>query len=145
VILIGNLGSDPELRYTATNIALLSLRVATNESYLDRNKELQERTEWHNIIVWGGRAEALSKTLTKGAYVLVEGSLRTSSFEKDGIRRYKTEVHARDVTLIGKRGPMTASEIVGVPSEGAASPIGATRGSGFLTPKKEELLDELPY
>jgi single-strand DNA-binding protein len=128
VILLGNLGADPELRYTTAGVAVLNVRLATNESYVDRNKEPQERTEWHTVVVWGNRAEGLSRVLTKGAGVLIEGTLRTSSYEKDGQKRYRTEVHARDVFFTGKRG--------------AAGPGDATA----LGPvKKADPLDELPY
>lgn len=103
VILLGNLGSDPELRYTANGTAVLSLRLATNESFMDKNKEVQERTEWHTVIVWGTRAEALARTLGKGTGLLVEGGLRTSSFEKEGVKRYRTEIHAREICIASRR------------------------------------------
>lgn len=103
VILLGNLGGDPELRYTANGTAVLSFRLATNESYMDKNKEVQERTDWHTVVVWGTRGEALARTLTKGTSLLVEGGLRTSSYEKDGVKRYKTEVHAREVCIASRR------------------------------------------
>jgi single-strand DNA-binding protein len=113
VILFGNLGSDPELRYTANGTAVLSLRIATNESFLDKNREVQERTEWHTVVVWGTRAEALAKTLTKGAGLLVEGGLRTSSYEKEGVKRYRTEVHAREICLSGRRSaPPPADDVL---------------------------------
>ena len=97
VILLGNLGADPELRYTSGGTAVMHFRMATNESYLDRNRELTERTEWHSIVMFGARAEGLSRVLSKGTCLLVEGSLRTSTYEKDGTKRYRTEIHARDV------------------------------------------------
>ena len=104
VFLMGHLGSDPELRQFATGTgSLLRLRLATNDSYLDKNHERQERTEWHDVVVFGARAEALSRILSKGSGLVVEGSLRTSSWEKDGVRRYRTEVVARDVHLVGVR------------------------------------------
>lgn len=136
VILLGNLGSDPELRYTTAGVAVLSIRLATNESYLDKNKEPQERTEWHTVVVWGPRAEGLARVLNKGSGVLVEGNLRTSSYEKDGQKRYRTEVHARDVYLTGKRPP-------GGP---ASAPAFAGEAGAAVTAKKAApLLDELPY
>ena len=102
VILLGNLGADPELRMTGGGTAVLKLRLATSESYLDRNKQRQERTEWHRVVVWGRRAEALGKILNKGDRLLVEGSLRTSSYDdKDGNKRYTTEVIASNVVLGG--------------------------------------------
>jgi single-strand DNA-binding protein len=146
VILLGNLGTDPELRYTAAGIAVLNLRLATNESFFDKNKEPQERTEWHSIVVWGTRAEALSKTLNKGACVLVEGGLRTSSFEKDGGgRRYKTEVYAREVVLVGRRMAAPGSDVPSSPDDPNAPTLGTMRVNGFVPSKKEEMLAELPY
>lgn len=116
VILLGNLGTDPELRYTPQNTPLLTFRLATTESWPDRGArdgrearepgapaERVERTEWHTVTVWGARGVALSRILAKGSSVLVEGSLRTSSYEKDGQKRFKTEVIARDVVLAGRR------------------------------------------
>ena len=102
VMLLGHLGADPELRYTQGGQAVLNLRIATTESYLDRNKVRQERTDWHNVVLWGKRGEALSKFLAKGSMVFVEGGLRTSSYDdKDGNKRYKTEVHATNLILAG--------------------------------------------
>lgn len=102
VILLGNLGADPELRMTGGGTAVLKARLATSESYLDRNKERQERTEWHRVVIWGRRAEALSKILSKGDRILVEGSIRTSSYEdRDGNKRYNTEVVANNIVLSG--------------------------------------------
>ncbi len=102
VMLLGNLGADPELRMTSGGQAVLKMRLATSETYLDRNRVRQERTEWHAVVVWGKRAEALSKFLTKGTKLFVEGSLRTSSYEdKEGNKRYRTEVVANNVLLTG--------------------------------------------
>jgi single-strand DNA-binding protein len=105
VMLFGNLGADPELKLTGSGQAVLKMRLATTESYLDRNKVRQERTEWHNVVLWGKRAEALSKFLAKGARIFVEGGLRTSSYDdRDGHKRYKTEVVASNIILTGGRG-----------------------------------------
>src|SRR5258708_24065082 len=104
VMLLGNLGADPELRFTQSGSAVLNMRLATTESYLDRNKVRQERTDWHNIVLWGKRGEALAKFLAKGSTIFVEGGLRTSSYDdKDGAKRYKTEVHATNIILAGSR------------------------------------------
>ena len=102
VMLLGNLGADPELRVTPGGQAVLKLRLATNESYLDRNNVRQERTEWHRVTVWGRRAEALGKILTKGDSLFVEGRLQTSSYEKNGEKRYSTEVVANNNILSGR-------------------------------------------
>jgi single-strand DNA-binding protein len=102
VMLLGNLGADPELRVTPGGQAVLKLRLATNESYVDRNNVRQERTEWHRITVWGRRAEALGKILQKGDSLFVEGRLQTSSYEKNGEKRYSTEVVANNIVLPGR-------------------------------------------
>jgi len=104
VMLLGNLGADPELRVTPGGQAVLKLRLATNESYVDRNNVRQERTEWHRVTIWGRRAEALGKILQKGDSLFVEGRLQTSSYEKNGEKRYSTEVVANNVVLPGGRG-----------------------------------------
>lgn len=109
VYLLGNLGADPELRTTPGGQAILKLRMATTESYVDKGGQRQERTEWHQVSLWGKRGEALSKLLSKGSRLLVEGSIRTSSYEKDGEKRYRTEVVARDVFLCGGRGDSNSS------------------------------------
>jgi single-strand DNA-binding protein len=102
VLLIGNLGQDPELRYTQGGQAVLNLRLATNESFLNRDNERQERTEWHTVTVWGKRGEALNKILSKGKQLCVEGRLQTRSWEdKTGSKRYSTEVVATNVILLG--------------------------------------------
>jgi len=102
VMLLGNLGADPELRMTQSGQAVLKLRLATSETYLDRNKVRQERTEWHSVTIWGRRGEALSKILEKGSRIFVEGGIRTSSYEdKNGEKRYRTEVVASNIILNG--------------------------------------------
>lgn len=103
VMLLGNLGADPELRMTGGGQAVLNIRLATTESYLDKDRQRQERTEWHSVVVWGKRAEGLGKILKKGDRIFVEGGLRTSSYEKDGDKRYKTEVVAQNVILSGAK------------------------------------------
>jgi len=105
VMLLGNLGADPELRMTASGQAKLSMRLATTETYFDRNKVKQERTDWHNVILWGKRAEGLGKFLTKGARLFVEGRISTRSYDdRDGNKRYVTEVTATNVILAGSGG-----------------------------------------
>ncbi|RLB55597.1 MAG: single-stranded DNA-binding protein, partial [Deltaproteobacteria bacterium] len=103
-ILIGNLGMDPELRFTQNGQAILRIRLATTESYVNRNKERQERTEWHTVIVWGNRAEALNKILSKGRSIAVEGRIQTRQWDdKDGNKRSTTEINATNIVLLGGR------------------------------------------
>lgn len=144
VILLGNLGADPELRYTGGGVAVLSFRLATTETWIDKNRELQERTEWHNVVVFGGRAEGLAKHLVKGSSVLVEGGLRTSSYEKEGQKRYKTEVHARDVFFTGRRATPMGSDSSGAPIPGPAKTTAQRPASGPAA-TSAEMLDELPF
>jgi len=142
-ILLGNLGADPELRYTAAGVAVLNLRLATNESYVDKNKEPQERTEWHTVVIWGNRAEGLARVLTKGSSVLIEGALRTSSYEKDGTKRYRTEVHAREILFAGKRSGTPGNDVL---VEGEVPVPARARAGGFSPAKKPaDPIDELPY
>jgi single-strand DNA-binding protein len=101
VLLLGNLGADPELRVTPGGQAVLKLRLATTESYLDRSNTRQERTEWHRVTVWGKRGEALAKFLTKGDRIFVEGRIQTSSYEKNGEKRYSTDIIANNILLAG--------------------------------------------
>lgn len=105
VMLLGNLGADPELRFTQGGQAVLNMRLATTETYLDKDRVRKERTDWHNVVVWGKRGEALAKILAKGSSIFVEGSLRTSSYDdREGNKRYKTEVVAQNVILAGGGG-----------------------------------------
>lgn len=102
VMLLGNLGQDPELKYTQGGQAVLNIRLATTETYFDRDRQKKERTDWHTVVIWGNRAEALSKILSKGSSIFVEGSIRNSSYEgRDGQKRYKTEISAKNVILSG--------------------------------------------
>ena len=104
-ILIGNLGRDPELSFTKSNQAVLKLSLATNESFQNKAGERQERTEWHRVVVWGKRAEALSKFLTKGTQLGVEGRIQTREYQdKEGHRRWSTEIVATEIYLLGGRG-----------------------------------------
>ena len=104
-ILVGNLGMDPELKFTQGGQAVLRIRLATTDSYLSKTGERQERTEWHTVTVWGKRAEALNKILSKGRTIWVEGRIQTRSWEdKDGHKRYSTEINAQNIGLVGGGG-----------------------------------------
>lgn len=100
VILFGNLGADPELKYAQSGTAILKLSLATNER-VKKGEEWTDHTEWHRVTVFGKRAEGLSKFLAKGAAVMVEGRLRTSKYEKEGQTHYSTEINADNVILGG--------------------------------------------
>jgi len=129
VILVGNLGADPELKYTPTNRALCNLRIATTDVFKDKGGQRQERTEWHRVTVWGESAENCSKYLAKGRSVYVEGRLQTRSYDKDGQKHYATDVVADRVVFLGSGGGGAASGAGdGGPRRGTGnSPSGAGR------------------
>ena len=106
VILVGNLGADPELKYTPSNRPVCNLSVATNEVWKDKAGQKQERVEWHRVNVWGDQAELCSKYLAKGRMVYVEGRIQTRKWQdKEGKDRYTTEVVADRVVFLGGQGP----------------------------------------
>jgi single-strand DNA-binding protein len=122
VILIGNLGADPELRYTNTGTAVGNFRIATNEQWTDKNGERQERTEWHQIVVWGKQAENCGKYLRKGRSVYVEGRLQTRQWEdQSGNKRYTTEVVAQTIQFLGGRGGEGGGDEPAYESRGGAT------------------------
>ena len=106
VILIGNLGADPELRYTPGGTAVADLRIATNRRYKTRDGDWQEETEWHSVVVWSKQAENCKEYLAKGRTVYIEGRLQTRSWDdqKSGQKRYKTEIVADSVQFLGGKG-----------------------------------------
>jgi len=105
VILVGNLGRDAELRYTPGGAAVATLNLATTEVWNDRSNQKQEKTEWHRVILWGKQAESLQEYLTKGKQIYIEGRLQTRQWDdKDGNKRYTTEIKADRVTLLGGGG-----------------------------------------
>jgi single-strand DNA-binding protein len=125
VILIGNLGQDPEVRFTQGGGAVANFSIATSESWKDKNGQLQERTEWHRIVVWGKLAELCGEYLKKGRQCYIEGRLQTRDWvNKDGQKQKTTEIVAQQVTFLGSR-PEGASS--GPRSNGASN--GASAGS----------------
>jgi len=104
VIVVGNLGADPELKHTQGGTAVCKLSVATTRTWTNQQtNEKQQETEWHRITVWGKSAENCEKYLAKGRQVYVEGRLRTSSYEKDGVKHWSTEIVAEQVQFLGGR------------------------------------------
>jgi single-strand DNA-binding protein len=104
VILIGNLGADPELRYTPSGQPVANFRIATSESWMDKQGQKQERTEWHRIVAWGKLAELVGEYLKKGRQVYIEGKLQTRQWEdRDKNKRFTTEIQAREITFLGGR------------------------------------------
>jgi single-strand DNA-binding protein len=112
VMLIGNLGRDPETRYAQNGNAVTRFSIATSESWKDRSSgEQQERTEWHNIVCFARLAEIAGEYLRKGSKVYIEGSLRTSSWEANGEKKYRTEINARELQMLDSRGSMGGGDM----------------------------------
>src|SRR5258708_32865281 len=106
VILVGNVGKDPEVRYSPSGTPVANFSLATNERFKDRNDEWQERTEWPSLVAWKRLAEIVGEYVAKGTKLYVEGKIQTSSWEdrQSGERKYRTEIVARDLLLLGPRG-----------------------------------------
>lgn len=104
-ILVGNLGKDPELRYTPSGTAVCTFSIATTDRFKNKQGEQQERTEWHNVVVWAGLAEICGKYLTKGKQVYIEGRIQNRSYDdRDGNKRYITEVVANEMQMLSRSG-----------------------------------------
>lgn len=104
VILIGNLGKDPEVKYLEGGVAVANFSIATTESYKDKTGKKVDQTEWHNIVLWRGLAEVAEKFLKKGMQVFIEGRLRTRSWQdKEGNKRYTTEIVGDNLTILGRK------------------------------------------
>ncbi len=139
VILIGNVGKDPEVRHLETGIAVASFTLATTERYKNRNGELQDQTEWHNIVCWRNLAELSEKYIKKGAQIFVEGKIRTRSWaDQTGAKRYTTEIVADNIRLLDRKGAVT-----GTPAD---MPVQAAPVSqpAFTAPV-EDASDDLPF
>lgn len=142
IIVVGNLGRDPELRYTPQGTPVCSFTVATNEKRKDRAGEMQDVTTWFRVTLWGRQAETASQYLTKGRPIYVEGRLRMEEWtDRDGKQRYTLEVHATDMQFIGGRGEEAAG--------GGAGAAAATASRGPSTdstaPEPELSDDDIPF
>ena len=139
VILIGNVGKDPEVRHLETGIAVASFTLATTERYKNRNGELQDQTEWHNIVCWRNLAELSEKYIKKGAQIFVEGKIRTRSWaDQTGAKRYTTEIVADNIRLLDRKGAVT-----GTPAD---MPVQAAPVSQpVYTAPVEDASDDLPF
>ena len=127
VILIGNLGADPELKYTPSGRAVCNLRIATTDVFKDKSGQRQERTEWLRVTVWGDQGENCQKYLSKGRPVYIEGRLQTRTYDKDGQKHYATDVVADRVVFLGGGGG-------GAGAEGGARRGGGMSGGGQRAP-----------
>jgi len=103
VILVGNLGKDPEVMTFDNNVKKASFSLATSESYKNREGQRVDTTEWHNVVLWRGLAEVAERYLKKGNQVYIEGKIKTRSYEQDGQKRYITEIYGDNMTMLGRR------------------------------------------
>ena len=137
VILIGNLGKDPELRYTSSGVAVASFSVATNESWKDPEGNTQERTQWHNIVAWRKLAEICGEYLKKGGKLYLEGRLQYRNYDdKNGVKRSVTEIVMDEMVMLDSRGA------------GAGAGAGATAPAAGEAPSQDEpggKIDDLPF
>ncbi|HLX22887.1 MAG TPA: single-stranded DNA-binding protein [Usitatibacter sp.] len=146
VIIVGNLGRDPETRYMPEGGAITNISVATTDKWKDKNGEMQEKTEWHRVAFFGKLAEIAGEYLKKGSQVYVEGRLQTREWEKDGVKRYTTEIIANQMQMLGSRqgmggGDRGDSEGGGGASRSASKPAPAKAGGG----KFDDMEDDIPF
>jgi len=164
VILVGNLGADPETRYTTGGDAVTNLNIATSEQWKDKSGEKQERTEWHRVVLFGRQAEIAGEYLKKGRSVYIEGRLQTRKYtDKDGVEKYSTEIVADRMQLIGGReggggdaefsgaiagaGDRSGGGGGGAPRRDNAGGGSGAKGGGGAAPKKntEDFDDDIPF
>jgi len=151
VILVGNLGKDPEVRRLENGGIVANFSMATTETYFDRNtNERKDITDWHNIVAWRGLAEVIEKYVRKGSKLYVEGKLKTRSWtDKDGNNRYTTEVYADNIIMLNRaeQAPVINEPIF--TNEGTPSPLTPLEGfsapTGYMPPQQEEETDDLPF
>lgn len=146
VILVGNLGADPEARYMPSGKAVTNIRVATSESWKDRNTgDLQERTEWHSVVLYDRLGEIAAEYLRKGSQVYIEGSLRTRKWQdKEGKDRWTTEIIAREMQMLGGRGGAAGGGYGGgEPRPARSAPMSEDQGPAPADPG--EFDDDIPF
>ena len=136
VILIATLGKDPEIRHMPNGDAVANFSVATNERWKDKQGQQQERTEWHNIVIYRRLAEIAGQYLKKGSQVYLEGKLQTRKWEKDGVDRYTTEIIVDQMQMLGGKGER---------SQAAPSPAPGQRQPQQGSAKADEFEDDIPF
>jgi single-strand DNA-binding protein len=146
VIIVGNLGRDPEVRYTPDGTAVANFSVATSDQWTDKQTgEKKERTEWHRIVAWRRLGEICGEYLSKGRQVYVEGKLQTRSWEQDGVTRYSTEIIASDVQFIGGRGGAAGPGAQGG-TQGGGQDRGQRADQGYPEPPMADTQDDdIPF
>lgn len=160
VLLIGNVGKDPEVRHLESGAVTASFSLATSERYKDRNGEVKDITEWHNIVCWRGLAEIVEKYVKKGTQLYIEGKIRTRSYQdRDGNTRYITEINADDIRFVGRKsdgesnysggsgysnGGGYSSPAAAAPAPAVQTPVQKPQANSFNTPV-DDIGDDLPF
>jgi single-strand DNA-binding protein len=143
VILVGNLGKDPEVRHLENGASVANFSIATSETYKDKNGNRQEQTEWHNVVLWRGLAQIAEKYLKKGSQIYIEGKLRTRNWQdKDGVTRYTTEVVGDQMTMLG--GKPSGGNDSPAPSS-SDEPTKKNNGSADISSNDSDEADDLPF
>ncbi len=138
VILIGNVGKDPEVRYLEGGTAVANFPLATSESYKNKSGEKVTSTEWHNIVIWRGLAEVVEKYVKKGSQLYIEGRIRTRSWEdKEGNKRYTTEIYGDNMQMLGRRGENEGGGQSATPQQNDSA--------SFSTDSAADETDDLPF
>jgi len=146
-IIVGNLGRDPEMRYTQNNTPVATFSVATTDQWTDKNGERQERTEWHRVVAWARLAEICGQYLQKGKQVYIEGRLQTREWEdQTGNKRYTTEIVANTMQMLGRAGDMPArQDAPAAPAAQGAQSGGAPQADPFPSAPMPADDDDLPF
>lgn len=139
VLIIGRLGTDPELKYTPSGVAVCNFSVATSENWTDKSGQKQEKTEWHRMKAFGKTAELINQYLNKGSQAYFEGSLQTRMWEKDGHKNYTTEVNIKSVQFLGGRDTSKSS------SKGQESQENAMNQDYDISQDSNFTSDEIPF
>ncbi len=148
VILVGNLGKDPEVKYTPSGVPVAKFSIATNERFKDKAGEWQDRTEWHNIVAWQRLAEIIGEYVKKGSKIYIEGKLQTSSWEdkQSGEKKYRTEIVAQEVVLLGGRGEGDSGSSRGGGASSSFDQRSAHADDHVQAPSPAEITDEdIPF
>jgi single-strand DNA-binding protein len=152
VIILGNLGRDPETRYTTGGDAVTNLRIATSEQWKDKNGEKQEKTEWHQVVLFGRQAEIAGEYLKKGRSVYIEGRLQTRKYtDKEGVEKYSTEVVADRMQLLGGKGEGGGGDAdfgggaSAAPAPRRESSGGAAKPAGAAKKNSDDFDDDIPF
>ena len=143
VILVGNVGKDPEIKHLDSGVAVASFSLATSESYNAKNGERVTNTEWHNIVLWRGLAEVVEKYVKKGSKLFIEGKITSRQYEKDGVTKYFTEIVANNMVMLDSKPSGGSSDN----SNQASTPASAAPASTVSEPKVDDSGndDDLPF